>query len=95
MGNTGDTIKPIKNGIVEYKIFDSYGYGKHVIIDHGDGLKSLYAHMSEINVNVGDKVDTNTVLGLMGSTGHSTGSHLHLEVRDHGIPINPLSVIPD
>lgn len=93
-GNTGDPIKAMKKGVVEVAESSSVGYGKHVIIDHGDNLKTLYAHLSKINVKVGDEVNTDTVIGLMGSTGHSTGDHLHLEVRDHGIPINPMSVLP-
>lgn len=93
-GNTGDPIKPIKKGVVEVAEVSNVGYGKHVIVDHGGNLKTLYAHLSRINVKVGDEVDTNTILGLMGSTGHSTGDHLHFEVRDHGIPVNPLSILP-
>lgn len=93
-GETGDPIKPIKKGVVEYANSESFGYGKHIIINHEDGLKTLYAHLSKINVKAGDEITTNSVIGLMGSTGHSTGSHLHFEVRDHGIPINPLSILP-
>ena len=93
-GATGDTIKAIKKGKVETVEYSNVGYGKHVIVDHGSNLKSLYAHFSKINVKVGDEVTTDTVLGEMGSTGRSTGDHLHLEVRDHGIPVNPLSVLP-
>jgi murein DD-endopeptidase MepM/ murein hydrolase activator NlpD len=93
-GETGDQIKPIKAGVVEYAESESFGYGKHIIVDHGDNLKTLYAHLSKINVKAGDTVDTNTTIGLMGSTGHSTGSHLHFEVRQNGLPINPLSILP-
>ncbi len=93
-GITGDPIKSIKKGRVEMVEFSNVGYGKHIIIDHGSNLESLYAHMSKIYVKEGDEVDTNTVLGEMGATGHSFGDHLHLEVRDHGIPINPLSILP-
>ena len=93
-GTTGDPIKAMKKGQVEVAEISSVGYGKHVIVDHGDNLKTLYAHLSKINVKTGDEVDTDTVVGLMGSTGRSTGSHLHLEVRDHGIPINPMSILP-
>lgn len=92
-GNTGDSIKPMKNGVVVYANTESFGYGKHVIVDHGEGLKTLYAHLSKIEVKIGDEVNTNTVIGLMGSTGHSTGSHLHFEVRQNGIPINPTKVL--
>ena len=93
-GKTGDLIKPIKKGKVEVVEFSNVGYGNHIIIDHGNNLKSLYAHLSKIDVKEGDEVTTDMVLGKMGDTGDSTGDHLHLEVRDHGIPINPLSILP-
>lgn len=93
-GETGDPIKPIKAGVVDYVENSNVGYGKHVIVDHGNNLKTLYAHLSKINVKNGDNVTTSTVIGEMGSTGRSTGSHLHLEVRDHGVPVNPLSILP-
>lgn len=93
-GITGEPIKSIKAGKVETVEYSNVGYGKHVIVDHGDNLKSLYAHLSKINVKTGDNVTTDTILGEMGATGRSFGDHLHLEVRDHGVPINPLSVLP-
>lgn len=93
-GETGDPIKAIKKGKVESVELSTVGYGRNVIVDHGNNLKSLYAHLSKIKVKEGDEVTTDTVLGEMGSTGRSTGDHLHLEVRDHGIPVNPLSVLP-
>lgn len=93
-GTTGDIIKPIKKGRIESVEISKIGYGKNVIVNHGNNLKSLYAHLSKINVKEGDEVDTDTVLGQMGDTGRSTGDHLHLEVRDHGIPINPAKILP-
>ncbi len=102
-GKTGDPIYPISAGKVEalqfYKFFqnheiDSLDYGNAILVDHGNGYKSLYAHLSKIYVKEGDEVTTDTELGEMGSTGRSTGDHLHLEVRDHGRPINPLTVLP-
>ncbi|WKZ25328.1 MAG: M23 family metallopeptidase [bacterium] len=93
-GETGDHIKPIKKGQVDTVIHSTVGYGKHIIIDHGSNLKSLYAHLSKINVVEGQEVTTDTVIGEMGATGRSFGDHLHLEVRDRGVPINPLSVLP-
>lgn len=93
-GITGDPIKPIKKGIVKVVEFSKIGYGKNIIINHGSGLKSLYAHLSKIYVKEGDEIGTNDVIGEMGASGYSFGDHLHLEVRDHGIPINPLTVLP-
>ncbi|KKP46535.1 MAG: hypothetical protein UR39_C0010G0047 [Candidatus Woesebacteria bacterium GW2011_GWA1_33_30] len=93
-GITGDTIKPIKKGKVISIDHSKFAYGNSVIIDHGNDLTSLYAHMSKINVTLGQEVTTNTKVGEMGATGRSFGDHLHLEIRDHGVTLNPLSVLP-
>ncbi|MDO8515614.1 MAG: M23 family metallopeptidase [bacterium] len=69
------------------------GYGKYIKVDHGNGLVTLYAHMSEVMVNVGDNVGRGGLLGKMGSTGRSTGSHLHFVVFSNGTAINPLSLL--
>ncbi|EMD82914.1 M23 family metallopeptidase [Pacificimonas flava] len=66
------------------------GYGKMVEIDHGKGLTTRYAHMSKINVKTGDRVGPGETIGAMGSTGRSTGSHLHYEVRLDGRAVNPM-----
>lgn len=65
------------------------GYGKLVIIDHGDGVSTLYGHLSRISVAPGQAVVRRQVIGLVGSTGYSTGPHLHYEIRRNGRPINP------
>jgi murein DD-endopeptidase MepM/ murein hydrolase activator NlpD len=65
------------------------GYGTCVVIDHGASLATLYGHQSEVLVGVGDQVEAGQVIGLVGSTGRSTGPHLHFEVRLHGLAIDP------
>ncbi len=93
-GETGDPVHPIKNGIVEAIQFSKYSYGNAILINHGNQITSLYAHLSKVEVIEGQSVTSDTEIGRVGSTGRSTGSHLHLEVRDHGLPINPLTVLP-
>jgi murein DD-endopeptidase MepM/ murein hydrolase activator NlpD len=70
-------------------------YGNRVIVDHGNGLSTLYAHLSSIGVRVGDQLRQGQVLGKVGMTGRSTGPHLHFEVRDHGVAVNPLEWLAD
>lgn len=93
-GITGDKVKPIKNGVVEAVSYSKYAYGKAILINHGGELTSLYAHLSKINAKRGDKVTTRDIIGEIGSTGKSSGDHLHLEVRKNGKPINPSTVLP-
>lgn len=77
-------------GKVVYSGCLKWGYGCHVIVDHGDSYQTLYAHMQRVDVEVGQSVSQGQVIGRMGSTGRSTGTHLHFEVRQNGITINPL-----
>lgn len=93
-GSTGDQIRPIMVGTVVDANYSKVGYGNVVMVDHGEGIESVYAHMSKIFVKTGDYVKLDSVLGLVGSTGHSTGPHLHLEVRENGSTINPTRVLP-
>ncbi len=71
----------------------AYGYGCHVIIDHNNSYRTLYAHLSRIYVEVGQGINRGVALGKMGSTGRSTGPHLHFEVIRNGVKLNPLSVL--
>lgn len=89
----GSIIKPVKAGTVIEADFTTDGYGNTVLIDHGSGLTSRYAHMSTIKVSNGEKVTTDVVIGKVGLTGHTTGPHLHLEIRQNGIPLNPSLVL--
>jgi murein DD-endopeptidase MepM/ murein hydrolase activator NlpD len=89
----GTPIKPFKPGLVAEVIHSYVGLGNHVIIDHGGGLTSVYGHLYSIVVRVGQPVDASTVLGYEGSTGASTGAHLHFEIRTNGQPVNPRNFI--
>lgn len=77
------------DGVVVYTGWDKYGYGNHIIIDHGGGLSTLYAHLTEYYVKVGDRVSRGQVIAKMGSTGRSTGTHLHFETRINNVAVNP------
>ena len=68
------------------------GYGTHVIVDHGGGLQTIYAHLSRVTVEFGETVREGQLLGYSGNTGNSTGPHLHFEVRRLGQPIDPDSL---
>lgn len=72
---------------------DSQGYGNRVVIDHGNGYRSLYAHLSNVYVSVGATISRGQLIGQMGSTGRSTGTHLHMEIHYKGVPINPLAIL--
>lgn len=93
-GITGDPIKPVKNGKVTEVSYSKYAYGYSVRVDHGKDVTSLYAHLSEIDVEPNQEVTTDTVIGKMGATGRAFGDHLHLEIYDHGRSVNPVNVLP-
>lgn len=89
---SGTKVKASEKGVVELAYYsDSYGY--NVLIKHSDTLETRYAHMSELYVEQGEQVRKGQILGLSGSTGDSTGPHLHFEVIKNGIKINPLSML--
>jgi murein DD-endopeptidase MepM/ murein hydrolase activator NlpD len=69
------------------------GYGKVVIVSHGKGMATLYAHLCKVATNVGDNVSKGDVIGYEGTTGFSTGPHLHFEVRYNGVPNNPMNYL--
>jgi murein DD-endopeptidase MepM/ murein hydrolase activator NlpD len=69
------------------------GYGRMVEVDHGDGMATRYGHLSKVLVKVGDRVEYGSAVGQTGSSGRSTGPHLHYEVRRNGVAIDPLRII--
>lgn len=89
---TGTPIYASMSGTVVYTGISNV-FGKYVIIDHGNGYKTLYAHMSKIIATKGQFVGQNTKIGLVGSTGYSTGPHLHFTVYKNGNLVNPMSVL--
>ena len=89
----GNPIYALEQGYVVFAGDSFFGYGKHVILAHDHNMESLYGHMSEIAVKTGDHVDRGQFIGKVGSTGHSTGPHLHLEIRQNGILLNPLEIL--
>ena len=81
-------------GTVVYSGYTVWGYGRHIIIDHGSGVRTLYGHNSQNVVRVGDVVEQGQVIGYVGSTGNSTGNHCHFEIRIGGVQRNPVSYLP-
>lgn len=88
-GNTGNAIFASDSGVVVYAGWNDWGYGEMVVIDHGNGWQSLYAHLSALNVGCGSYVYQGDVIGAMGSTGNSSGPHLHFEIRSDTYRVNP------
>lgn len=89
----GDSIRAADGGVVIHADWMG-GYGNTVIIDHGNGISTLYAHNSQLLVNEGQTVAKGQTVARCGSTGYSTGPHLHFEVRQNGSPVNPLNYLP-
>jgi murein DD-endopeptidase MepM/ murein hydrolase activator NlpD len=91
--DSGEPIRPIMTGVVTKVEKNWFGYGNMVIVKHNHEYESLYAHMSKILVTEGQEVFFDTVLGLVGTTGRSTGPHLHLEIYENGKIINPAPIL--
>jgi murein DD-endopeptidase MepM/ murein hydrolase activator NlpD len=81
-------------GYVAGVSYSGYGYGNTVLVDHGDNITSLYAHLSKILVFSGQEVGLDTIIGQIGASGRAYGDHLHLEIRDNGYPVNPHILLP-
>ncbi len=93
-GYLGDGVFASDAGVVVFAGWANGGYGYMVMIDHGNGYQTLYAHLSMVNVSCGQSVYSGTYIGAVGSTGNSTGAHLHFEVRYMGGFISPWYVLP-
>ncbi len=85
----GSKIYPLKDGVVVLMSFTKWDYGRSVVIDHGNGLMTRYAHMGKIFVEEGERVTTDMALGEVGLTGRTTGPHLHIEIMKDGRTVNP------
>ena len=92
--SVGTPIKAADNGYIVVAGWSNVGYGNYIVIDHGNGLQTLYAHLSRIFVRAGDVVTRGAVIGNMGNTGNSTGPHLHFEVIKNGAKVNPRGYLP-
>lgn len=93
-GETGDAVYAVDNGVVVYAGWNNWGYGNVVVINHGNGWQTLYAHLSGYNVGCGQSVFQGNVIGAIGNTGNSSGSHLHYEMMYNGTKVNPWDYLP-
>ena len=90
----GQAIFAADSGVVTFAGWSNWGYGNMVVLDHGNGWQTLYAHLSQWNVGCGQSVLKGNIVGLGGSTGNSTGPHLHFEMNINGTRPNPLAYLP-
>lgn len=88
-------IKAFRSGVVVDTPVHGTGLGRHVVIDHGDGLVSYYGHLASTSVRRGQNVKAGDIIGREGRSGTTTGPHLHFEIRRHDQPINPYSEFPE
>jgi len=88
-GSLGNGVWASDNGVVVYSGWSNYGYGNLVVIDHGNGWQTLYAHLNSINVGCGQSVNQGELIGGLGTTGNSSGPHLHFEMIYAGTKVNP------
>jgi murein DD-endopeptidase MepM/ murein hydrolase activator NlpD len=88
-GQTGNPVWASDNGVVVYAGWSNYGYGNLIVIDHGNGWQSLYAHLNSINVGCGQSINQGQAIGGLGNTGNSSGAHLHFEMIYVGSKVNP------
>jgi murein DD-endopeptidase MepM/ murein hydrolase activator NlpD len=88
-GSTGSPVWASDNGVVVYAGWSNYGYGNLIVVDHGNGWQTLYAHLNSISVGCGQSVNQGQGIGGLGSTGNSSGTHLHFAMIYVGTKVNP------
>jgi LysM repeat protein len=93
-GPVGKAVVAVDTGYVIKAGWDNSGYGNAVLIDHGNGMVTLYAHLDTLEVEVGSSVEAGQIVGTLGKTGRATGPHLHLEIVINGIRQNPIDLLP-
>ncbi|MQA99229.1 MAG: peptidoglycan DD-metalloendopeptidase family protein [Actinobacteria bacterium] len=93
-GTSGDPIRASRAGTVFFAGYDDNGYGNHVVISHGGGFSSVYAHATTVVVNGGQSVSQGQLIATVGCTGSCTGDHLHFEIRVNGSPQDPMRYLP-
>lgn len=92
-GAEGNAIFAADSGVVVYSGWSDYGYGYLIVIDHGTGWQTAYAHLSAVGVSCGQSVFQSTLIGALGNTGNSSGAHLHFEMLFNGVKVNPLNYV--
>jgi len=93
-GDLNDPLYAVDSGVVVYAGWNDWGYGNVIAIDHGNGFQSLYAHLESLNVGCLAYVTQGDVIGYMGSTGNSSGPHLHFELLNGQQRVNPHQYLP-
>jgi murein DD-endopeptidase MepM/ murein hydrolase activator NlpD len=93
-GEEGDPVYAADNGVVVYAGWNEWGYGNVIVVNHGNGWQTLFAHLSAIYVSCGQSVWQTNVIGAIGNTGNSSGSHLHFEMMYNGAKVNPWDYLP-
>ena len=92
-GSEGNPVYATDSGVIVYAGWSAYGYGLLIVIDHGNGWQSAYAHLSSVAVSCGQSVYQGGFIGGLGNTGNSTGAHLHFELLYNGVKVNPLGYV--
>lgn len=93
-GGAGDPVYAADNGVVVYAGWNNWGYGNVIVLNHGNGWQTLYAHLSALYVGCGQSVFQGSSIGAFGSTGNATGPHLHFEMMYNGTKVNPWDYLP-